>query len=354
MRSTSNGPARLAGGLAAIAWFGATTSTAMAADTAPTFTGIVIGTYQHASRSDINGTPADDEASAAIDLSVSLPAAGGALELEVKGGTTPGTSDEGGRIVPWQIFYRHEVGNGSLAVGLIDAAAWLDGNDVANDEFTQFLGASFVNNSTIDMPSASAGAAYTAALGRSWGLTLLAANARGVEPSYRTAFELGREDHGLFTALQVEWTGTGMSANAGVWFNSRHHDGDGDGIDDDRLSDARGRGAYGNLSGALGQGQWNLRLGWADPDVQAAAGFAAIAYAHPIGKTVLGAAIGRTFVSHQLRGARADVDQAEVYLRLPLTHGFSVTADLQHVRHSGFDPARDGAWVTGVRAAWAF
>ncbi len=360
-------------GSTALAW-GVVFATATAlADEGPRIEGILIGTYQHAGRSNINGQDVDGEASGAIDLGISVPAGSGAFELEIKGGTTPSShgvssvlpeanasvgesidADDGGRVIPWQLYYRHVVGRGELAVGLLDTAGWLDGNDVANDEFTQFLGATFVNNPTIDLPSASVGGAYTMGLGGGWGLTVLAANATGVEPRYRDAFEPSRENNGWFTAVQAEWNGANLSANAGVWFNSRHNDSDGDGIDDDRLSDTNGRGVYGNVSGELGTGQWNVRLGWADPDAQASAGFVGVAYARPVGTAVLGAAVGRTFASKQLTTDHADIDQREIYLRMPVGKGVTVTADLQHIRHSGFDPGQGGDWVTGVRVGWAF
>lgn len=373
MNSNHIAPVRLARRCAAVVWVAICVTAAAQADAVPAFTGIVIGTYQHASQSSINGHPVEHEGSGAIDLGISVPAAGGAFELEIKGSTTPrphGVSsvlpeanvsvgesvdaDGGGRIVPWQLFYRHGVGIGSLAVGLIDATAWLDGNEVASDEFTQFLGASFVHNPTIDLPSSSVGVAYSVGLGKGWGLTLLASNARGIESRYRSAFELGQENHGWFTALQAEWSGAGLSANAGYWLNSRQNDSDGDGIDDDRLQHGHARGVYSNLSGGLGDGQWNLRLGWADPDIQAAAGFAGVAYAYSIGKSVLGVAYGRTFASERLSSAHADIEQAELYYRIPLGKGITVTADLQHIAHSAFDSAQSGDWVTGLRVGWAF
>lgn len=351
----------------------ALTGIAGAAETIPEFAGIVIGTFQGTPEKKIAGEQVKPEASAAIDLSLSVPVAGGALEIEVKGGTTPrnkgvssalpevnaavGESLDGndhGRIVAWQLFYEHDLGPGSLAVGLIDPTGWLDGNDVANDEFTQFLGASFVNNLTIDFPSATTGVAYNAGLTQGFRLTALAANASGIEPDYAQAFELGKDGNGVFGALELQWTGAGLVANLGGWVNTRHHDSDSDGIDDDRLKDAAARGVYGNLEGGLGAGQWNLRLGWADASVQPAAGFAALAYTYPLGQTVLGAGVARTFASDRIDAPHEDLAQAEVYARIPLGKGFTVSPDLQYIEHSGFDPKRNGEVVAGLRAGWSF
>ncbi|MEJ2685756.1 MAG: hypothetical protein P8124_00865 [Gammaproteobacteria bacterium] len=339
----------------------------------PSVAGVVIGTWQQAVRSDLGGGGLDSEANAAVDMALSLPVGAGALELELKGSSTPPRngvssvlavanasvgesvgSDERGRIVPWQAFYRHPAGNGSVAVGLLDVTGWLDGNDVASDEFTQFLGASFVHNPTIDLPSASFGAAYNVGLGRGFGLAAVAVNATGVEPRYRTAFLPARHGNGLFGALELQWSGSGLAANLGAWVNSRHHDDDGDGVDDERLAKGRARGLYGNLSGSAAGGQWNLRLGWADPRVQAPARFAAVAYSHPFGKAVVGAAAGRTFPSNRLPGPHGALTQAEVYVRFPVYRSVTLTADLQHIAHAGFDPAQTGDWVMGVRMGWSF
>jgi len=350
-------------GLPAAAWAG----------DGPTFKGLIIGTYQTAFDSNIAGRPIEGEGSGALDLVGSLPAFGGSLQLEIRGATTPKRdgvvsvlpeanasvgetldNNDQGRIVVWQAFYQHDVGPGSLAGGLIDPSAWLDGNDVANDEFTQFLGASFVKDLTIDLPSPTLGAAYTAGLGNGWGLTALTANATGIEPDYEEAFRLGRQGNGLFAALELQWVGSDLAANLGAWVNTRMHDTDGDGIDDQRLKDASGRGVYSNLSGSLGPGRWNLRLGWADPAVQAAAGLVALAYAYPIGETVLGIGVAHTFASYKIPVPHQNMDQAEVYVRLPLGRGFTISPDLQYIAHSDFNPAQGGSWVAGVRVGWTF
>ncbi|HET8700139.1 MAG TPA: carbohydrate porin, partial [Nitrococcus sp.] len=337
------------------------------------FTGVIIGTFQAVPRGKVAGESVKGEPSGALDLSLTVPAAGGAFEIEVKGGTTPRhhgvsevlpeangavgeslDSDGHGRVVAWQLFYRHEVGPGSLAVGLIDPTGWLDVNDVADDEFTQFLGTSFVNNLTIDFPSATTGIAYNVGLAQGFRLTALAANATGIEPDYAQTFELGKHGNGVFGALELQWTGSNLVANLGGWVNTRHHDSDGDGIDDDRLKNAPARGVYGNLEGGLGAGQWNLRLGWADASVQPAAGFVALAYTYPIGQTVLGAGVARTFASNRIDAPHKDLTQVEAYASIPLGKGFTVSPDLQYIEHSDFDPAQHGDLVAGLRAGWSF
>ena len=343
------------------------------AETAIEFTGIVIGTFQATPQKKIAGERVESEESGAADLSLSVPAAGGSFELEVRGATTPqgrGISsalpevnqtvgetldDEGhGRIAAWQVFYQHDLGPGSLAMGLIDPTGWLDGNDVANDEFTQFLGSSFVNNLTIDFPSATLGIAYNAGLVGGFRLAALVANASGIEPDYAQAFELGKDGNGVFGGLELQWTGASLVANLGGWINTRHHDSDGDGIDDDRLKDAAARGVYGNLEGGLGAGQWNLRLGWADASVQPTAGFAALAYAYPLGQMILGAGVARTFASNRIDTPHKDLTQVETYARIPLGKGFTVSPNVQYIEHSGFDPERNGDVVAGLRAGWSF
>jgi hypothetical protein len=344
--------------------------TSVGADRRPQITGIVIATYQTAHKDAVS---VRDEAGAAIDLALELPAAGGAFEAEVKGGTTPtrdgvtsalaeanaaaGESlDEHGRgrVVLWQGFYRHDLGNGSLAAGLLDPTAWLDGNDSANNEFTQFLGAGLVNNLSIDFPSPSLGIAYTAAPGGRWSLAAVLTSATGVEPDYRRAFEPDRHGHGAFAALELQWARSNTVANLGLWTNTRNLDTNGDGIDDARLGRGAARGIYANVSGAAGRVRWNMRLGWADPKVQSTTGFASVAVAYPMGRTVLGAGAAHAVASHRLPQPRRDRSQFEVYLRKPLGKDWAVTPDLQYIVHSDFNAAQSGTWVAGVRASRSF
>ncbi len=333
--------------------------------------GIAIATYQSADNA--AGTTPRDEASAAVDVGVSIPAGGGAVELQFKGGTTPrhggvtaalpeanaavGESldnHERGRVVLWQAFYRHEVGNGSLAAGLIDPAAWLDGNDIANNEFTQFMAAGLVNNLTIDFPSASLGVGYTAGLSGGWSLAAVVTSATGIEPDYRRAFEPYHHGHGAFAAVEMQWAGSGLGANVGAWVNTRHLDGDGDGVDDARLGRGSASGIYANVSGGIGKGHWNLRLGWADPRVQADSGFIAVAMRYPVGRSVFGVGAAHSLASNRLTDPHRGRSQFELYLRTPFAKGWTVTPDLQYIVHSNFDPAQSGTWVAGVRLGRSF
>jgi len=340
---------------------------------APSIEGITIATYQTAKHHPVDGIPVRSEGSGALDLLVRVPVDAGFTQIEIRGASTPRLmgvtsalpevnasvgetldNHDQGRVVAWQAFFQHELGPGSLALGLIDASGWLDGNEVANDEFTQFLGASFVNNLTIDLPSATLGAVYTSDLGGAWGLTTLVANATGIEPDYEQAFRLGERGNGVFTAIELQWSTPRLAVNLGAWGNTRRHDSDGDGIDDERLKDAPARGLYANLSGRLGHGQWNLRLGQADARVQAATRFLGLAYSLPIGDSLLGMGMARTYASSHLPERHADLIQAEAYLRVPLGAGLTVSPDVQYIRHSGFSPAEDGTWVVGMRAGWSF
>ncbi len=361
-----------AGRLASAAFWGLLPALAWGAE-APSVEGIMIGTYQSARHDPVDGLPVRCEGSGALDLVLSVPVEDGFTEIEIRAASTPrlmgvasalpevnaslgetvGNHGQG-RVVAWQAFFEHRLGPGSLAVGLIDPAGRLDGNEVANNEFTQFLGASFVNNLSIDLPSATLGAVYTSELGAGWGLTTLVANASGIEPDYEQAFRLGERGNGGFTAVQLQWSSPRLAANLGAWGSTRRHDDDGDGVDDARLKDAPARGLYANLAGPLGHGQWSLRLGQADARVQPAARFLGFAYALPIGDSLLGMGVARTYASPHMTDPGADLIQAEVYLRVPLGRGLTVSPDLQYVRHSGLNPAEDGTWAVGMRAGWSF
>ena len=121
----------------------------------------------------------EETASADLWLRWQMPSGRWALYLE--GNTTPRTdgvstvigesnADAGtaldeirrGRVQISVLDYTHNWdATRSLTVGMIDASSYLDVSRIANDENTQFLGVSFVNNPTIQFPDYAGGSLRT-------------------------------------------------------------------------------------------------------------------------------------------------------------------------------------------------
>jgi hypothetical protein len=69
--------------------------------------------------------------------------------------------DRRGRVQLSELNYQlHRPAGRELTFGLLDASGYLDRTRITNDENVQFLGASFVNNPTIEFPDYTLGAVY--------------------------------------------------------------------------------------------------------------------------------------------------------------------------------------------------
>lgn len=185
--------------------------------------GILIGTYQAASESEVNGRDVKNEANAQFYLLGDLAMGPGSWNLELRGGTTPQNngvtsfyseandsvgetldSDGHGRIAATQLFYRAPLGGGRISVGLLDASGFLDTNDIADNEYTQFMGSSFVNDPTVEYPSFAVGAHYSGDMTDRLGYQLFVGSSSGLEdtrnPTYRNVVDVGEHGKGVFTA----------------------------------------------------------------------------------------------------------------------------------------------------------
>lgn len=334
--------------------------------------GIVIGTYQAASRSAVNGAEVQGEGNAQALLEVELPLPPGSWHLEIRGGTTP--ADNGvtatfgeanatvgetldqqgdGRIALTQLFYNVRLWRGTLSTGLIDPTAFLDTNVVANSEYTQFLGTGFVNNPAIDFPSFVLAATYGSQLTQGLGYRLFVSSSSGLQdasdPTYPNVFSPGGDGKGVFVAAELAWQGAGWQGHVGSWGNTSDHP-----QLDNPAHNGASYGVYANIVGRLHAGQWHVRLGVARAAVSPAANFVSAAVSYPIGRVVLGVGLSRTGVSSRQPRPRASVVQAELYARLPLIKGFYLSPDIQYLSHSGFNPDNGHVWIGGLRASATF
>ncbi|MAA73116.1 MAG: hypothetical protein CMN28_00220 [Salinisphaeraceae bacterium] len=252
--------------------------------------------------------------------------------------------------------------SGSLHAGLLDATVFLDASGplkttypvydyrgIANDETTQFLGAEFVNNPLIEFPDYAPGVVYgwqDSASQSAFRLVLTGSNGLADNPdaSYSSLLELDESGRGVFLASEVGRRSFGSGAvRLGLWLNSRDHQ-----TLDGEHDDARNYGAYAVADGGLGRGGWNLRAGWANPDVSAGEYFLAAALEQPVGLGDVGLAGGVTLASDRLDAASEDRLHTEIYWRVPVTPAIHISPDLQYIQHSDFRPGED-AFILGLR-----
>ncbi len=343
---------------------------------APTVEAGLTLTFQSASDSRVR-----EEAAASVDFLAGVPLGAGVLTLYVEGATSPrdrGVSafvpdanadvgsaldrDDAGRFQVSELRYDFNVGTAQLFAGLLNPSGFLDSSAVANDETSQFLNASLVNNPTIELPDYTLGLAlHRDAQARGAGFTALLTSSHGLgdnpDRSYRQLFDVDGEGKGLFLAGELYWELGDFTPRLGIWTHTADHE---------RLNGGAGNesnhGAYGMLDGVSGPVQWNLRLGAADARVSEAAWFVGAAMERPFGAAGVGVGLTHTAVSSDARdgapGALGDTTQAELYGRFNLGARWQLTPSLQYVRNPGFDRTGDVVdrelWVAGARLSAAF
>lgn len=356
---------------------GTTASAADSNQNNATLHGILAGSYQAGSESRDNGQDIDGEGTGQLYLMGTLDMGLGTWHLEARGSTTSenhaissrGTNalvgetagpDGDGRIAATQFYYELPAGPGSLRAGLLDPTAVLDGDPVANDEYTQFLAGSFVNNPTISFPSFVLGGAYQADLNQQFDYTLFLGSDSGLEgddPTYGNVFDVGGDrdghDKGAFMAGELGWHANGYSLKGGLWYDTGNAEELGGG------GSANPYGLYALAGMPVGKGRIQARFGIANDDTQRAADFESVAYQLPTIKlqdhdTMLGVAVSRTGDSDELGAGSDPIYRAEAYWRVHVYGPAYISPDIQYVDNAGFDSDADGTFVGGIRATAEF
>ncbi len=314
----------------------------------------------------------DSELIGSLDLVVTLDAGPGAFTLYVEGNTTPqsghvaavlgeANGDAGsaldrngrGRLQVSELLYTLPAGQGEFAVGLLDVTGFLDASVVANDETAQFLGASFVNNPTVEFPDYTLGVVFNRTPehpGFGYIAALASSNGLGDNPkaSYSELVDVSDKGKGVFAALELIWNRSAMIYRLGAWVNSADHT-ELAGSDTDKHN----TGLYLSADWLKGPFSANVRAGIADKTVSAAADFFAIAGAYRDDKVTYGLGYALTGVSGDLPGDVDDTSQVELYVRFDVFENLQVTPSLQWIENSGFDASNavfdDSVLVAGVR-----
>ncbi len=312
-------------------------------------------TYQQASDDRIH-----DEATGSFDLLASFPNGMGHWSIYIEGNLSPrengvstmlgeanadaGTAldqDAKGRLQVSELHYAMSFDKSHLTLGLIDPSCTLDASDVANDETSQFIGASFVNNPTIAFPDYALGGCfhYKETANRP-GLNIVLTSSHGLadnpNASYSELVDLDAEGKGHFAVAELYWTTTISRWHIGIWSNNARHEYlDGSG------QTGHNRGAYLSTDHYFGETKLNLRIGAANNEVSAAARFAALALETPLLGQALGIGFAHTNVSDKLKTASGsgidDTQQAEAYIRFAPANNWHITPSIQQIQNSGFD-----------------
>lgn len=329
---------------------------------------------------DSDDNRADSEFTASGDLFITLPQENGEWLLYIEASTSPDTNgvsaiyptanadagsvltrDGHAGIQVSELNYTfHFSDDRRLIVGLVNPSTWLDCSRITNDENTHFLNGSFKNNTTIEFPDYTLGAAMRW-LGseRRPEVSVVLASSQGIadlpDRSYQDLLDISADSRGAFVGADARWLRNQTFVRLGTWLRSDDHAIAG------ATNDAEmNYGAYGVLGWRSTEDAVNVRLGLANREVSVATRFAAVAYERstPIG--LFGIGIAQTRISNSFRQAELDdVTSAEAFFRIPVgdTTG-QITPSIQYVENPGFDTSgatlSSSAVVASVRFHWSF
>ena len=264
--------------------------------------------------------------------------------------------DSEGRIQASELYYSHSfTEDRTLSLGLIDVSGFFEQSRIASDETTQFLGAFFVGNPTIEFPDYTQGIVYEAGLSEGVVLRAALASSEGLadnpERSYSQLLTV-EDGEGVFAIASASRESNHWLLRAGIWLNT---------ADDQTLEitqeSENSYGAFMLAGFQQGRHSANIRLGLANPDVSMGAAFTSVAYRYQLGRYTAGAGLGRTFLSAKEPATELDdSNQYELFLRYSASKNFFLTADLQRIENSNFGIAPDNrnqhATIYGVRLTW--
>jgi hypothetical protein len=317
-----------------------------------------------------------DDASLSGDLFVSYPTAGGNWFLYIEGATgndadsvfnlypevngdANSVLDRNGRshLQVSELYYRFNFGERTqLLIGHLDTSAQIDRSRIANDENTQFLGASFVNNPAIAFPDYTLGILYRQlAVARRPELTLIVSSSDGIADnpgrSYSELVNIAEAGKGIFSSASARWFRGATEYGAGIWIRT-----DDQPLLDDASRSGHRRGAYAIYGLGFGPQTLNFRAGVANEAVSDVSAYAGISYRYQRPRGTFGLGAARIFQSPHARTATSDdTDHIEAWYRVPvIANHLQITADIQYVRNSGFDASGTPAGANAVLAALRF
>lgn len=238
-----------------------------------------------------------------------------------------------------------------ISVGLLDSTDYLDGNEYANDEYTQFMNEVFVNSGSYGLPSYDAGAALEWESGP-WSVNALGINVGENDDGNNFNFWGGQLAYQAETEM-----GTGNYRVIVAGASSDFLDPTGT-VEEDRLALGFSLDqAFGDVVGGF------VRVAWQTDD--AAVDYKAL---YSGGLNFNGSGWNREHDNigigyAYLPGGNLDIDASqafEVYYRFGLTEEVGITADVQYLRDeyvNGIDELDDdniSGWVFGLRLAATF
>ena len=264
-----------------------------------------------------------------------------------------------GRVQLSELYHTRTPQAGQVfSIGYLDISSFFEQSRIASDETSQFMGASFTGNPTIEFPDYTLGAVFeqTVQDGPVLRLGLTSSNGLANNPdrSYSHLLSVGNEGKGVFAVSSASWKNTAWLLRVGIWANTADHE----------AIDGSGRGLRNNGSYLLAgyrqrRHALNFRFGVANEKVSRASAFTSLGYQFRLDQYVLGAGAAHAFLSSREPDASmGDTQHYEIYLRRDLSRRVFLTGDIQHVVSTNFGSSAalrgQGITIYGLRLTWLY
>ncbi|MDX8396049.1 MAG: carbohydrate porin [Mariprofundaceae bacterium] len=329
------------------------------------------------------------DVTASVDFAVTTDVGPGTLYVYVEGSTTDTTSansviggsnadagtaldtNDRGRFQLSELAYSLDVNALNVSLGVQDLTAFVDATAAANDEGSQFLAGSLVNNPTIAFPDYTPSVVFNYGEEDEIGFTFLAANAYGLgdnaKKNYGDLFQFGKNEQGLqkgFFLLGEARIPTIVGLTVGAWSRTKEVTQ----FDPAAAGNKKSVfGIYANVDGSIGESTaWSLRFGGnnakaTDEVVTHVSASAEHSYNddHVIGLGVSWSGLSSDYKDQNKPNA-ADPIVAELYYRWQITENIGLSPDVQYWRNANNLSKTSGGtiggsnWVYGLRVTIGF
>jgi high affinity Mn2+ porin len=260
-----------------------------------------------------------------------------------------------------EIWYEHNFKNNMIVAtfGKMDITRWFDGNEVANDETSQFLADVFVNNIAVEFPDYAYGSRVTISPNDLFDISLAALDA---DSDFEDIFD----ENFLIAEIGVKPVINEMQGNYRIY--GWHNSSDKTEIDDPTEMRENGYGFGMSMDQAITDALSAFaRIGWQDDNVYA------VEYAWSLGFQVAGSLWGRDDDVIGLGYARSETGEdyrdslriggmrttaaeetIEAYYNFKVNDNISLSPDIQYANDMAGDEGSDSVWILGVRAQLDF
>jgi len=257
-----------------------------------------------------------------------------------------------------ELFYQHDFGDNFVTIGMMDAGAYGDGSDIANDEGASFITADLVNNTTIQFPNYTMGVGAHAQFG-AIGVNFFYGEAAGFDGNYTELLhwqtDTDGNDKGEFILVEGTWANDSTTVRLGFWSNNAYGNATFDGA---TTSAADNSGAYGLAEYKRGNLIINGRFGVADDTVSEVESYAALAGEFAVGPGSVGLGYALSTVSAELvktDSTRDDRTVVELFYRYEGGENWTITPAISSIDNSGLSSATaNSATIYTLRGTYGF